>query len=100
MDISEAFLINTCNSLLNPDLRENVISLIMENYDAETRTYNFANCMLISKEFMDELIENPEYYKSIFMQNIEGNKVKISKKPNTHKTNEKLILEINKSFNE
>ena len=72
MDISESFIINTCNALLNPNDRENAISSIMENYDAETQTYNFANCMLISKEFMDELIKNPEYYKSIFMGNIEA----------------------------
>lgn len=99
MDFSEAFIINTCNSLLNSNSRENAISLIMENYDAETQTYNFANYILISKEFMDELIKKPEYYKSIFMEKIEAQSQNFGK-TNTHKTKEELISEINKSFNE
>jgi hypothetical protein len=69
MDIFDYYINKLCNAFSSPGDKYIVISFIMENYNPETQMYEFANGVSISKKFMDELIKNPEYYKSIIMTN-------------------------------
>jgi hypothetical protein len=69
MDIFDSYINELCNAFSSPENKYIVMSFIMESYNPETQMYEFANGVSMSKRFMDELIKNPEYYKSIIMTN-------------------------------